>query len=52
MKKEKNDNYPIPVYPVGMPIDPVVPVIADPLGSYTGRPADVLDTPVQYADDL
>ena len=24
----------------------------DPLGSYTGRPADPLDQPVQDADDL
>ena len=24
----------------------------DPLGSYTGRPADKLDKPVQDADDL
>ncbi len=25
---------------------------SDPLGSYTGRPKDPLDTPVQDADDL
>ena len=26
--------------------------ITDPLGSYTGRPADPYETPVQDADDL
>ncbi len=52
MRKEKKDKDPIPVFPIGMPIDPVVPVIADPMGSYTGRPVDVTDTPVQDADDL
>ena len=28
------------------------PYFVDPLGSYTGRPVDVLDEPVQDADDL
>ena len=28
------------------------PYFIDPLGSYTGRPADVLEVPVQDADDL
>lgn len=37
---------------VGNPLDSVGPVITDPLGSYTGVPADVLDKPVQDADDL
>ena len=27
-------------------------VISDPQGSYTGRPMDPLETPVQDADDL
>ena len=27
-------------------------ISTDPLGSYTGRPANLLDTPVQDADDL
>ena len=38
-------------------LDPTAPLdksilAADPLGSYTGRPKDPLDTPVQDADDL
>ncbi len=28
------------------------PIIVDPLGSYTGRPEDPYETPVQDADDL
>ena len=28
------------------------PVYMDPFGSYTGRPVDALDEPVQDADDL
>lgn len=27
-------------------------ITTDPLGSYTGRPMDVMETPVQDADDL
>ncbi len=27
-------------------------IITDPLGSYTGRPEDIAETPVQDADDL
>lgn len=38
--------------PVGIPLDLVDPVVPDPLGSYTGVPADILDEPVQDADDL
>lgn len=29
-----------------------VPIITDPSGSYTGRPADPEDKPVQDVDDL
>ena len=28
------------------------PVITDPFGSYTGRPFDLWDLPIQDADDL
>lgn len=28
------------------------PVITDPQGSYTGRPVELYETPVQDADDL
>ena len=38
--------------PVGIPLDLVDPVAPDPLGSYTGVPADILDDPIQDADDL
>jgi hypothetical protein len=27
-------------------------IISDPLGSYTGRPIDIFEVPVQDADDL
>lgn len=30
----------------------IVPSKTDPQGSYTGRPADAYDVPVQDADDL
>lgn len=49
MKKAKRKPL---IPPVGNPLDSVDPVITDPLGSYTGVPADVLDKPVQDADDL
>ncbi len=28
------------------------PIVTDPLGSYTGRPADPYEVPIQDADDL
>ncbi len=28
------------------------PIVTDPFGSYTGRPKDPYETPVQDADDL
>ena len=34
------------------PLDTIIPIATDPLGSYTGLCADVTDTPVQDADDL
>ena len=33
-------------------ISPNVPVIFDPMGSYTGLPRDPIDRPIQDADDL
>ena len=27
-------------------------IVTDPSGSYTGRPADPMETPIQDADDL
>ena len=41
MKKKGNDE----------PKDEKI-IVTDPLGSYTGLPADVKDVPVQDADDL
>ena len=29
-----------------------LPIVTDPNGSYTGRPADLMEKPVQDADDL
>ena len=43
MKRERKNEFPVnnvDMYP------------ADPLGSYTGRPGDINDVPVQDADDL
>lgn len=39
-----------PPWPLGLP--PTAPLITDPNGSYTGRPLDVTEKPVQDADDL
>ena len=53
MKKNNRQTYVKPLLPpVGIPLDLVDPVIPDPLGSYTGVPADILDEPIQDADDL
>lgn len=47
MKKQKNDVTLIPpLWNEGMG------PLFDPLGSYTGRPEDVMELPVQDADDL
>lgn len=49
-----NKNMPVTPSPYGRDrIDPQpMPVQVDPLGSYTGRPADPFEKPVQDADDL
>ena len=55
MKKElgKPDYLNIPLIPpLGMPIAPQGRIVSDPLGSYTGRPIDLDEIPVQDADDL
>lgn len=52
MKREKNEI--VWTYAMrGIPIqsDPA-PIVTDPNGSYTGRPADPDDKPIQDADDL
>ncbi len=42
---------PIPyLWPMGFP--PQIPIVTDPSGSYTGRPEDLTEKPVQDADDL
>ena len=52
MKKDKEE-LKIPAFPpLGMPINPLGPVITDPMGSYTGVPVDMMETPEQDADDL
>ena len=49
--KSNREPYRFPtVYP-GLPIEPMQSVKTDPLGSYTGTPADG-GVPVQDADDL
>ena len=53
MKKNNKQIYIIPQLPLmGNPLPVSDPVISDPLGSYTGVPEDILDKPVQDADDL
>ena len=53
MKKNDKETYIIPQLPLmGIPLSMADPVIPDPLGSYTGVPADILDEPIQDADDL
>lgn len=41
--------YPIPQGPMGMGMPWI---LTDPMGSYTGRPLDEGEVPVQDADDL
>lgn len=50
--KKQNDIIPADFKPLGMTINPFGPVVTDPQGSYTGRPAEPDETPVQDADDL
>lgn len=52
MKKEKKENIPVFQLNRDWPLDTVIPIEIDPLGSYTGVTADKTDTPVQDADDL
>ena len=53
MKKNNKDIYVMPLLPLmGNSLSVADSVIADPFGSYTGVPEDVLDKPVQDADDL
>ena len=53
MKKDNKETYIQPRLPLmGFPLRMTDRVIADPLGSYTGVPEDVLDQPIQDADDL
>lgn len=48
-KKQKSFMMPLPLGPEGLNIGRIR---TDPLGSYTGQPADPLEEPVQDADDL
>lgn len=50
--KEKKEHVPILRVARDWPVDTIVPITTDPLGSYTGVCAEVTDTPVQDADDL
>jgi len=53
MKKKDENELKIPAFPhLGMPINPLGPLITDPFGSYTGVSTDGLEIPVQDADDL
>ena len=50
----KRKNLPLPARPLGVDGIGTIPgpIITDPMGSYTGRPADPEDKPIQDADDL
>jgi len=43
---------PLPLWESGMGPMPGLPIISDPNGSYTGRPLDPEERPIQDADDL
>ena len=43
---------PLPLWNDGMGPMPTAPIVTDPNGSYTGRPKDPEDRPIQDADDL
>ena len=52
-KEEKKYVIPLPLWSNGIGATPTaVPIITDPNGSYTGRPKDPEDRPIQDADDL
>lgn len=50
--KENKENIPLFRLDQDWPLDTIVPITTDPLGSYTGFPADITEAPVQDADDL
>ena len=53
MKKNDKETYIIPQLPLmGIPLSMADPVMPDSLDSYTDLPEEVLDQPVQDADDL
>ena len=49
---ERKSSKPILLQESGAIFDQLELQAADPLGSYTGRPADPMDRPIQDADDL
>ncbi len=51
-KKEKLQIPPVPLWGPGIGPMPVPPIVTDPNGSYTGRPLDREERPIQDADDL
>ena len=56
MKKESSIPYILPTgYPLnlmGQPESALGQIVTDPMGSYTGVPEELLEKPVQDADDL
>lgn len=51
MDKNTDKKMPLfPPWPMGFP--PVGPIVTDPNGSYTGRPLEQTEIPVQDVDDL
>lgn len=50
--KNKNVIPLLPLWGTGMGPLPAPPIVTDPNGSYTGRPVDPAEKPVQDADDL
>ena len=58
-KREESKRIPVQVPPLNLFAVPRGSIVADPMGSYTGRPLneagipeEMLETPVQDADDL
>lgn len=51
-RKERIVIPPVPLWSPGIGPLPVPPIVTDPNGSYTGRPLDPEDRPIQDADDL
>lgn len=52
--KKKRKNEETVVYTPPLPVDLGImrTIVTDPMGSYTGRPAERYEDPVQDADDL